>query len=464
MVAAAGGWAVGRSTAPAALPRGMAEVELRSRDIAFYAVRARRDPWSAADLAQLAGLVLQRARETGNYADFRRAEAVARRSLALRLDRNGKAYLTLASSLLGQHRFSEALDAARRLCELEPDVDSYRALLAEIQLELGDYASARATFTRVAGAWRNLAVAPRLARWAEIQGRTAEARYILEAARTEAARRADLPREQVAWFHLRVGDLELRHGRLADAERALRAGLAVEPGDFRLLGAMARLEALRHRWKKAIAYGERAGPAADIATLALVGDAHAALGDTARAEAYYEAVERAAREKPEPFNRQWTLFRLDHGQRVPETLALLREEIRVRRDVYGYDQLAWALSLQGDHAAARAAMAEALRMGTRDAMLLFHAGMIERALGSSDAASRYLRAAIDLNPFFHHTFPALARAVLDSLQAPPATGRSPQHPRTNLREPATGPAARRALAVVRKHRHLRHLDAPRRSG
>ncbi len=381
---AAAGWAWrGEGAAPVAV--AARDQSIRELDIAFYAARVRRDPESAADLAQLASLFLQRGRETGAPADFRRAERFAGRSLALRWGRNGRAQLVLASSLLAQHRFVEAREAARDLVALQPESPGYRALLGEIELELGDYAAARATFAALRPAWRNLAVAPRLARWAEIRGRTAEARYILEAARVEARRRPDLSAEQVAWFHLRVGDLELRNGRLEEAERALREGLMVRPGDPRLLAARARIAAQRGDWVEVIAWGERAGSGADLATLALVGDAHAALGDTARAEASYAAVERAAAANPEPFNRQWTQFRLDHGRRLPETLALLRREIAVRQDVLGYDQLAWALFLTGDYGAARDAMTQALRMGTRDAVLFTHAATIARALGDSAA-------------------------------------------------------------------------------
>ena len=191
----------------------------------------------------------------------------------------------------------------------------------------------------------------------------------------------------------------------------------MEPNDYRLIGAMTRLEAVRGRWKKAIEYGERVGESADIATLALIGDAHAALGDSATAEEYYRAAERAGVERPEPFNRQWTLFLLDHNRKLPETLALLRREIEMRRDVLGYDLLAWALYKSGDYAVARDAMAQALRMGTQDAVLFFHAGMIERALGSNDSARRYLDRALAVNPHFHHTYPAVARATLESLSA-----------------------------------------------
>ncbi len=352
---------------------------VRKRDIAFYAARAARDPQGAADLAQLAGLLLQHARETGEPRDFRLAERTAHRSIARRAGRNGKAYLTLASSLLAQHRFVEARAVAETLVARWPEPEGYRALLGEIQVELGDYEAAGATFAGLATARKQLAVAPRLARWAELSGRIEEARRLLEDARAEAFRRRDLPREQVAWFQLRMGDFELRQGRLADAERALRDGLEVVPEDPRLLAALARVAAARGQWREVIAYGARAGLGADIATLALVGDAYAALGDTAAAEAWFGRAERLAAARPEPFNRQWSQFRLDHRRHIAETRALLEREVRIRPDVYGWDLVAWARYLDGDMSGAAAAIARAQHLGTRDAILRRHAALIAAA-------------------------------------------------------------------------------------
>jgi tetratricopeptide (TPR) repeat protein len=396
-------------------PAFSADAAILEQDIAFYEGRVRGDPFGAANLARLGQLYLQRAREQGGLNDYHRAADAARRSLALR--DNGAAALVLASSLLALHRFPEALSAASGLCNDLPERPTSCALLAEIQLEMGDYDGARATFDRLLPFRGTLGVAPRIARWFEITGRTEEAIALLHNARDEALQRPDLPREQVAWFCLRTADIALRNGRLHDAERALRAGLRVEPADPRLLSAMMRLLALRHDWKDVLAYGARVRHAADIATLALIGDAHAQLGNAVEAERFYQRAELAAQQNPEPFNRQWTLFRLDHARGITATLALLRTEIELRKDVYGWDQLAWAHYRAGNYGAARTAMRQALRMGTRDAVLYFHAGMIERALGERATAARYLRDALATNPHFHPVFPAWARAALDSMQA-----------------------------------------------
>jgi len=353
----------------------------RDADIAFFSRRVAADPIGAADRSRLAALYLQRARETANYEDYRRAERLARRSLHLRVAHNENTYEVLTSTLLAQHRFVEAHATARALNARSPGVPGHQALLAETALELGRYREARALFDSLRPASRELAVAPRLARWDELTGRTELARRLLDRALADAKSRHDLPPEQVAWFHLRVGDLALRSGRLPEAEFAFRQGLEGFPGDYRLLAGLARLEAARGRWRRAIDYGDSAvALVPDPATFGVVSDAHAALGDSSAAAEYARAMEIAVVGQPRQWHRAWSLYLLDHDRRVPEVLARVQADIRTRRDVYGFDLLAWALHMAHRDAEARRAMDHALELGTVDPQLRRHAAAIAAAL------------------------------------------------------------------------------------
>jgi len=59
-------------------------------------------------------------------------------------------------------------------------------------------------------------------------------------------------------------------------------------------------------------------------------------------------------------------------------LARVNEELKTRRDVYGYDLLAWALHKAGRDPEARVAMRRALAWGTQDPQLRRHAAEIGR--------------------------------------------------------------------------------------
>ena len=84
----------------------------------------------------------------------------------------------------------------------------------------------------------------------------------------------------------------------------------------------------------------------------------------------------------------------------------------MRRDIYGADTLAWTALKAGKLAEAQAAIKEALRLGTRDAKLFYHAGMIARAAGNKAAARNYLQRALTLNPQFDPFQALIAKRTL----------------------------------------------------
>lgn len=405
-----------------------AERQERDAQIAFYTSRAERDPYSGGDRSALALLYLQRSRETGSHDDVVRAERFSRESLRVRDRQNTMTWAVLAASLLEQHRFAEARDAARTLVEEDPANPAFRSYLAEIELELGNYDEAGRLFTSLEASSQHLDVAPRMARWLELNGRTEEARALLHTALERASGAVTLSREQLAWFHLRIGDLELRHGRPDRAEEAFQAGLTIMPDDYRLLAAMARTAAAREEWDDALGYGERViGQLLDPGTLGLMSEVHQARGDRASADEYAGVMRTAIQEQTTGFHREWALFLLDRGEDPTDLLRQAERDLAQRPDIYGHDLHAWALYRQGRHREAAAAMERAMRLGTEDARLFYHSGMIHQALGNAAAAERDLERALEINPEFHPTQASAARAALDELR-----GRRPWYRRFGI--------------------------------
>ncbi len=388
MAGAAAVAACGRQTSPVRAASSTqqaaplkSESEIRELDIAFYAERSRRDPTGALDLAHLGALYLARGRETGDPRDAILAEQAARRSIANRRERNGAATQILETALLAQHRFGEALPLATAARDADPQNPALRAALGDIQMEMGQYDSARASFANLHASLGDPAVSPRLARWAEIEGQPDKARRLLHASLVTVQRLPEVPREQLAWYWLRIGDVELRTAHFAAADSAYRAGLVAHPDDYRLLSAVAHSALLQKNWQRAITFGERAiAVTLDPATLGTLSDAYAAIGDTARSNEYAHVLDVAVLRQPGAYHRAWSLFLLDHDRHLATVSRKIREEMRTRKDIYAYDLLAWSLHKQRRDREAADAMTVALSQGTQDPLLLHHAAEITDAL------------------------------------------------------------------------------------
>ena len=367
------------------------EVQIHDGDIAFYTKRVSEDRESALDRLTLAGLLFSRSRATGSTADIARAESLARESIGLRRQRNGPALEMLATILMSRHEFGQAREFAARADSLEPSTASHLSLLGEIELELGEYSSAAEHFRAVRLNGKQFTVTARLARWYELTGHADVARALLKHAIVDVNRRDDLPQEQAAWFHYRLGELELRTGHGEAADAAFRRALARNPDDVRALGGLARSALLRGDWKRVIEHGDRAlAVQIDPTILGALSTASTALGDTAAALGYARAMSATALTQPGAIHRAWGLFLLDHGSRAEqaEVLRRARRELRERHDVYGHDLLAWALYRDGRIAEAREQMRAALAQGTEDVQLVAHAN----ALGVAHPDSSGMRA------------------------------------------------------------------------
>ena len=115
------------------------------------------------------------------------------------------------------------------------------------------------------------------------------------------------------------------------------------------------------------------------------------------------------------YNRELALFEADHDRNLPEALALAERELEVRQDIYTYDVLAWVRYKNGKFRDARDAMKKALQLGTRDARLFFHAGLIYHGMDDDEKARQYLQNALQLNPHFHPLQAEVARQMLATL-------------------------------------------------
>jgi tetratricopeptide (TPR) repeat protein len=290
------------------------------------------------------------------------------------------------------HDFAGARTAAERALELDPGNASALALLGDAALEAGDQPTASDVYAQLAGEGRTAPILSRLARHAWLTGDVDEAQALLEEGVTaaEATGFAD----QVAFSHFQLAELLRGRNALDRAAESYGAALAAQPDHVPSMGGLARVREAQGRRAEAIQLLEAATqrlPAPEL--VAALGDLYALDGDVAAADRSWALVERIAeigQATGSVYDRQLVIFLADHDRDTDAALALAEAEIALRMDVYGYDALAWALYRAGRLPEADAAADQALRLGTPDGRLLYHAGLIAEALGRDGDARRLL--------------------------------------------------------------------------
>jgi tetratricopeptide (TPR) repeat protein len=152
----------------------------------------------------------------------------------------------------------------------------------------------------------------------------------------------------------------------------------------------------------------------------LLGDARALLGDDAGAREAYERVVELGRRGD---TLTLALFYATKNRDIDAALRLIEGERAVRGGIYVDDVHAWILYRAGRLAEARQAAERALRLGTKDARLLYHAGAIRMAAGDEDGGRALVRQALALNPQFDLTGAAEARGLLNEAPTRVASSR-----------------------------------------
>ncbi len=342
--------------------------------------------------ASLGDAYLQKARETGDPTYYSRAE----RSFdeALRGGAQNVDAVLGAGTLAGlRHDFREQLRLGLEALRLQPALTAPYPVIADAQIELGRYGAAERTLQRMLDQKPNLASYSRVSYYRELTG---DVEGAVQAMRLAVSAGAAVP-ENVAYLQTLTGDLELQRGRPADARMAYRAALArlpgyapAEVGLARVQNAAGDLDAAARRLREVsarlpltshlillaetdLARGDRAGAARDL--------------DVVRAQ---QQLLEAAGARPDA---ELVLFEATHGD--PDAAVRVGRQLWADApSVRSADALGWALTRAGRPDEGLDWARRALRLGSRDPLFHFHAGLAAKAAGRAGLAERELSVAL----------------------------------------------------------------------
>ncbi|MEP6925032.1 MAG: tetratricopeptide repeat protein [Pyrinomonadaceae bacterium] len=378
--------------------------------IRFLENRIKSDPEDFIAYNKLASEYLNRMRETGDVTYLDLASRAAHASLEiLPAEKNKGGLVLLAQVEYSSHNFAAARDHAQKLIELDPNKGYTYQTLADALLELGQYDEAAAAFREMEkfGGIQTLtqvAIEQRLARLAFLHGKTDDATRHYSTALKLTLKMVEPPRETVAMCHWHLGETAFAVGDYKAAEQSFRDALKVYPDYFRALASLGRVRAARGDLQGAVELYEKVVRILPDPTFAAaLGDLYKLSAREQDAATQYALVEKIATLSAAGgtlYNRQLALFDADHDLKPEEAYANAAKEYETRRDIYGADAVAWTALKAGKLVEAQAAIKEALKLGTRDARLFYHAGMIENALGNKQTAKQFLEKAVRTNPAF----------------------------------------------------------------
>lgn len=326
----------------------------------------------------------------------------------------------LAAVLLSQHRFGEAIAEADRTRAADPaDAWNY-GVIGDGYLELGNYQQAFEAFDRMGQLAPGPPAYARVAYALELSGDLDGA---LDYMRRASDGTSPNDPESQAWHFSQLGELLLQRGRIAEAKQAFDRAEATFPGHPLAVAGRARVKVIDGDLSGARGLLQRELAAAPTAETAMtIGDLSRALGETDAAGSYFrmaEQIERGAWQNGVPQTQLLARFFAEHGMNIGEAVRLSEAAATTRRDIATMDALSFAYLKAGRIDEAARSSAAALRTGTRDARLLWHAAEIALARGDSSSA----KALIDRIPAANDIGDVVVREGIRNVRA--RSGNSP---------------------------------------
>jgi tetratricopeptide (TPR) repeat protein len=365
---------------------------------------------------KLAGAYLQKVRETGDPTLYTKTEDLLDEAQKLQ-PQSPELFATRGTLALARHDFAAALGYGTRALASDPHSARYHGIVGDAQIELGMYEEAIHSYQEMVNSRPDFASFSRVAYARELYG---DPEGAIEAMEFALQAGSGTP-ENVAWAHVQLGNLWFGSGNLKEAEKAYGRSTNTVSAYAPALAGQAKVAAARGNLSLAARLYKQAFNRMPLPEYAIaLGDVYDKMGEKEQAAAQYELVrsmDKLLRANGVNTDLEIALFYADHDMDLNTSLEKARSAYKARPSIHAADALAWTLYKTGDPEEAQKYSEEALKLGTRDPLKLFHAGMISKSLGQKEQAREYLQQAIDLNPHFSLLYSGEAADALESLKS-----------------------------------------------
>lgn len=366
--------------------------------------------------ALLASGYLLKSRETGDFGFNTRAQECVQKALTLNAQASDVINLK-AQILVTEHRFLEALQVAEQAQEIDPQFPDVYGTLTDSLVELGRYDQAVKAAQKMVDLRPDTASYSRVSylRWlhGDEEGAIEAMEQAVKAAPPEN-------REQIAWCLVHLGQLWVYSKQPANAEACYAQALELFPGYPPALIAKGKVRFAAGDLSSAVDLVEQAMKRIPSPETAIIlGNLYLKTSNYEAAHRQYETaryIETSGSTIGATYSRQMAIFWADRDQSLDQAVALVERELQARSDIFTCDAAAWCYAKQGRLTEAETWSKQALRLGTKDPQIHYHAGMIVARLGKLPEARKHLEQALSIDPAFDVIQAEVARQMLRQIK------------------------------------------------
>jgi len=368
------------------------------RTVNYYREQIEKNPNNPKNYIELAQVFIQEARVTGKHHEYL-PKIMGLLESALNLDKeNLDANLTKASILLTLHQFQEAEKIGEWAVKNYPYSSAAYGVLVDAYVELGKYEKAVEVCDEMLKLKPDLRSYSRASYLREIHGQ-------LDAA-IEAMRMASdagvYGHENRAWVLFNLANLYLQTGKIDTAEFIYNGILQERPGYAYALSGIAKVNIIKGNYTKAIEYLQKASMNLDDHSfIEQLADLQLAIGNKSEEQKLNHIVFKELEEHENGgwnVDREYAAFCLNHNINLQEALTRAEKEYHHRSDnIEAIDTYAWALFKTGKLNEAAQTICKALRLNSTNALIHYHAGVINSSIGKNDEAVKNLELSLSEN-------------------------------------------------------------------
>ena len=351
-------------------------------------------------LTKLGAAYIQKARESNDPEFYSLAEDVLNRAIKKEPD-NFLAMAELGSVYLSRHHFKEALELSQKALAINPFSAYTYGVIVDAQVELGMYDEAVQSVQKMVDTRPDLSSFSRVSYVRELKGDVQGAIDAMKAAVTAGSPVA----ENTAWCRVQLGNLFYSKGDVETAEKIFGFVIKDFPDYIHGYGGMAKIKVNQKEYKEAIELYQKALEKYSLPEYVIaLGDVYTLTGEKEKAEEQYQKVKfiiTMFKEKGVDTDLELALFNADHNRNLKESLRDAEESLaNGSQSIKVYHVLAWTNYKLGNYEEAEKNILQALRLGTKDPLMSYHAGKIFEKTGNQDKAKQNLDFALMVNPYY----------------------------------------------------------------